>query len=163
MPSVRGLLPPSTSNPQPKSNSSPPRAVIPSPPCPRLFAAVITRAPFARGICFSLLRVPHPACPEPPKGVFKGGFSAVVIPRPQPGSSARAGFARDGVGGPRDLLFAFCFSSLCSPGCAHRLCERPWGFCLWRRPRSTIGPTRNSSTGLHLRLVFVSHKRAKMR
>src|SRR6202030_126506 len=26
-----------------------------------------------------LLRVPHPACPEPAKGVSKGGFSDVVI------------------------------------------------------------------------------------
>ena len=33
---------------------SPPRAVIPRPPFPRLFAAGITRAPFARGICFLL-------------------------------------------------------------------------------------------------------------
>ena len=33
---------------------SPPRSVIPRPPCSRLFAAVITRAPFARGIGFLL-------------------------------------------------------------------------------------------------------------
>jgi len=65
---------------------SPPRAVIPRPPCPRLFAAVITRAPFARGICFSPVA-------QGALTAFVSGPGLLPLPAPHP-CSPRGGMPK---------------------------------------------------------------------